>query len=73
MPKPKKRLKMAKVVKIIDYQFRKMRNAIARDRAEMQQRHAERMEETNTILKRIRDKRAEFERKWFKLLKGGID
>lgn len=64
---------MPKLIRIIDYRFRKMREQMARDREEMKKQHAERMEETNTILQRIRDQRAEFERKWFKLLKGGID
>jgi hypothetical protein len=64
---------MAKVIKIIEYQFRKMREQMARDREELKQRHAERMKETESITQRIRDQRAEFERRWFKLLKGGID
>jgi len=62
---------MARVIKILDYKFRKMRESMARDRKEMKERHAERMKETDTILQRIRDKRAKFERKWFKLLEGG--
>lgn len=71
MPKPKKRLKMAKVIKILDYQFRKMRESITHEREIMLKRHKERMKETQEIIKRIRDNRAEFERKWFKFLKGG--
>ena len=62
---------MAKVIKIIDYQFRRMRESMAKDREEMQKRHAERMKETQTIIQRIRNDRAEFERRWFKLLEGG--
>lgn len=63
---------MAQVIRIIDHQFRKMREGIASDRAEMIKRHDEQMKETDTILKRIRNNRAEFERKWFKLLEGGL-
>lgn len=62
---------MAKVIKIIDYQFMKMRESIAKQREEMQQRHKQQMEETEAVLKRIRDNRAEFERRWFKFLEGG--
>ncbi len=62
-----------KVIRIIDYKFRKMRESMARDREEMQKRHAERKEKTEQLLKKIRDNRAEFERSWFKFLKGGID
>jgi vacuolar-type H+-ATPase subunit I/STV1 len=62
---------MAKLTRIIDYQFRKMRESIIQQREEMLQRHKQQMEKTETILKRIHDNRADFERSWFKYLKGG--
>ena len=71
MPKLKKRLKMAKVIKILDYQFRKMRESILHEREIMLKRHDERMKETQEIIERIHNNRAEFERSWFKFLEGG--
>jgi len=62
---------MGKITKIIDYQFRKMRESIAKEREEMIQRHDKQMKETEEVLQRIRDNRATFERHWFKLLEGG--
>ena len=62
---------MAKVIKIIDYQFRRMRESMINEREEMRKRHDQQMIETNLIVQRIRDNRAEFERRWFKFLKGG--
>jgi hypothetical protein len=48
-----------------------MRESIIQQREEMLQRHKQQMEKTETILKRIHDNRADFERSWFKYLKGG--
>jgi flagellar hook-associated protein FlgK len=62
---------MAKITKIIDYQFRKLRESIVKQRKEMSQRHKKRMKEVNETLKQIHNDRAKFERKWFKALKGG--
>ena len=62
---------MAKVIKILDYQFRKMRESILHEREIMLKRHDERMKETQEIIERIHNNRAEFERRWFKFLEGG--
>jgi len=62
---------MTKVIKIIDYQFRKMRESIVNQREEMLIRHKKRMNETEEVIKKIHDQRADFERSWFKLLEGG--
>lgn len=62
---------MAKLVRILDYQFRKMHESIAHDRKEILTRHKERMKETKQIIKNIHNQRAEFERSWFKFLNGG--
>ena len=63
---------MAKVIRIIDHQFRKMRESIARSRVQMKERHTERMKETDAILQKIHNDRAEFERRWFKIVEGGL-
>lgn len=62
---------MAKVIRIIDYQFRKMRQSIVIQREEMLLQHEQRMKETEEVIKNIHERRAEFERTWFKLLEGG--
>lgn len=67
----KKRFLMAKVIRIIDYQFRKMRESIAIQREEITLQNKKRMKETEEVIKTIHERRAEFERSWFKLLEGG--
>ena len=67
----KKRFLMAKVIRIIDYQFRKMRKSIAIQREEIILQNKKRMKETEEVMKKIHEQRAEFERSWFKLLEGG--
>ena len=62
---------MAKVIKIVDYQFRKMRESITKNREEMIQRHDEQMKKTQKIVQRIHNNHAKFQRGWFKFLKGG--
>lgn len=62
---------MAKIIKIFDYQFRKMRESIAKQREEMLLQNEMRMRETKEIIKQIRERQARFERSWFKLLKRG--
>ena len=62
---------MAKVIKILDYQFRKMRESILHEREIMLKRHDERMKETQEIIEKIHNNRAKFERSWFKFLEGG--
>ena len=42
---------MAKVIRIIDYQFRKIRKSIVKQREEMSLRHEKRMNETEEIIK----------------------
>ena len=62
---------MAKLIKIIDHQFLKIRESITQQREDFKVRHKKRMEEIDETLKQIHDDRAKFERKWFKALKGG--
>ncbi len=62
---------MAKLVRILDYKFRKMHESIAHEREEMLNRNKKRMKETKQIIENIYNQRAEFERSWFKFLKGG--
>jgi len=38
----------------------------------MKERHTERMKETDAILQKIHNDRAEFERRWFKIVEGGL-
>jgi hypothetical protein len=48
-----------------------MRESITKECEEMTQRHNKQMKKTEEILKKIRDKRAAFERRWFKTFEGG--
>jgi len=62
---------MAKILKIFDYQMRKIRKSIKQQREDFTKRHEQRRKETAEVLQKINDDRAEFERRWFKFLKGG--
>lgn len=62
---------MAKIVKILKYQFRNLRREIAEQNRDFSIKHQERMKETQTILQRITNNNAKFHRSWFKSLKGG--
>jgi len=62
---------MAKILKIFDYQMRKIRESIKQQREDFTKRHEQRIIETDEVLKKINDDRAKFERRWFKFLKGG--
>jgi len=62
---------MGKLIKIFDYQMLKMREAISRQKEEFTERSEKYTKHTDEMLQKIRDDHAEFERKWFKALKGG--
>jgi len=62
---------MAKLTRIVDYQLRKMRESIIQQKGQFKIRHKKHMKEMDETLKQIHNNRANFERKWFKCLKGG--